>query len=246
MSGRPVLSAAERLEVKARQERRVRRRRLLTRAGWTVAVLAPCVFAGWVLLASPWLVVQKVVVSGEERLATAEVLAAAQVQLGAPLARVDTQSMGRRVRELGPVLSVEIRRAWPDTLELVVVEREPVAAMGKAPSYTLLDETGAHLGLAATLPAGVVVLAVAHPAPGDAVTTAALTVLGDLPRQLRTQVVRVAATTTQDVTLRLRDGRSVIWGGTDQAREKARAVIPLLALRGRVFDVSTPTVVTRR
>lgn len=246
MSPPPVLSAQGRLAQRARDERRAHRRALLRRAGWVLAATAPFVLAGWLLLASPWLVVDEVVVTGAERLTTAEVLAAADVELGLPLARVDTAGVAERVRGLGPVLSVEVDRGWPGTLEVRVVEREPVAAVGRAPSFTLLDATGQRLGTVKAVPAGVVRLGVAHAGPEDAATRAALTVLGDVPAGVRRHLAAIRAVSAEQVTLVLRDGRTVLWGGVEQARAKAAVLVPLLRLKGTAYDVSTPTVVTRR
>jgi cell division protein FtsQ len=48
------------------------------------------------------------------------------------------------------------------------------------------------------------------------------------------------------VTLRLHDGKTVVWGGTDRAAVKARELAILMRDRARYFDVSAPgTVVTR-
>jgi cell division protein FtsQ len=48
------------------------------------------------------------------------------------------------------------------------------------------------------------------------------------------------------VTLTLRDGRTVLWGGADESAAKARVLTALLGRSGTVYDVSTPSVVTVR
>jgi cell division protein FtsQ len=241
-----VLSAQQRLREKASEQRRARRRVQLRRAGRVVAAVAPFVLAGWVLLGSPWLVVHKVVVEGESRLTAAQVLAAADVRLGTPLARVDTAGVAARVRQLGPVAQVHVSRSWPDTLTVAVVERDPVAAAQQGSTWALYDGDGVRLGAAVAPPRGLVRLAVRTPGPRDASTRAALTVLEGLPRQLRVLVTTVQALTPEQVTLVLADRRVVVWGGTGDAQAKATALIALLKMPGRVFDVSSPTVVTRR
>ena len=246
MSRAPVVSAQRRLAERAREERRAHRRAVLRRTGWVAAAAAPFALVAWLLLVSPWFLVDEVVVVGEERLSDAQVLAAADVDLGQPLARVDTAGVARRVGALGPVLSVDVQRGWPGTLEVRVVEREPVAAVGRAPAFTLLDGTGAHLGTVKALPKGVVRLGVRQPGPHDPATLAALTVLDAVPPVVRSHLAAVRALSPEQVTLLLRDGRTVVWGGVDRGREKAAVVVPLLRLPGRVYDVSTPSVVTRR
>lgn len=241
-----VVSAQQRLREKAREEHRTRRRRQLRRTGWVLGAVAPFVLAGWLLLASPWFVVHKVVVRGESRLTLAQVLAAVDVRLGTPLARVDLAAVRARVRELGPVAEVRVSRGWPDTLQVSVVEREPVVAFRQGTGWALYDGGGVRLGSAATQPAGLVRLVVRSPGPQDASTQAALTVLRGLPAALRVQVRTVQALSPEQVTLVLADRRVVVWGGTADAKAKATALLALLAMPGHVYDVSSPTVVTRR
>lgn len=243
---RAVLPAGPRLQERAQAERRAQRRVLLRRGEWVLAAVAPFALAAWVLLGSSWLVVDKVVVSGESRVTADQVLAAAHVRLGTPLARVDTGGVAARVRALGPVASVRVSRVWPHTLRVTVVEREPLVAVGRGKAWTLYDGTGTQLGSATAVPAGLVRLDVAHPGPDDAPTRAALTVLQSLPTALRVQVAVVQASSPEQVGLVLRDGRRVVWGGTSDTRAKATALVALLRLKGQVYDVSSPTVVTRR
>ncbi len=241
-----VVPAGPRLKERARAQRRARRLVLLRRGAWACAAVAPFALLAWVLLGSSWLVVEKVVVSGESRLTAEQVLRAASVRTGTPMARVDTGEVASRIGALGPVASVSVSRAWPRTLKVVVTEREPVAAVGSGRSWTLYDATGTKLGTATSVPAGLVRLVVAHPGPSDAATRAALSVLEGLPKSLRTQVAVVRAGSPEEVGLVLRDGRQVVWGGTSDGAAKATALVALLRLKGRVFDVSSPTVVTRR
>jgi cell division protein FtsQ len=242
----PVVSARPRLEQKARAERRSRRATALRRAAWTVAALAPVALLAWLLLASPWLVVDKVTVKGQQRLTAAQVLAAARVEPGTPLARVDTDAVAARVRALGPVADVTVERGWPSTIEVTVVERVPVVAVPRGKSFVLLDGEGVVVASESKLPAGVIRLLVAHPAPEDRATGSALAVLEALPAALRSLVGAVQAPSPEQVTLVLKDGRTVVWGSVDDSQAKAAVLVPLLKMKGHVFDVTSPDVVTRR
>jgi cell division protein FtsQ len=244
MSSR-VLPAEPRLKQRAQAERRARREVLRRRACWVLAAVTPFALAAWVLLGSSWLVVDKVVVAGESRLTSAQVLAAADVRLGTPLARVDIGAVAARVRRLGPVASVSVTRSWPGTLRVTVVEREPVVAVGRGRSWTLLDGTGEKLGTATGVPAGLATLDVVGAGPADPRTQAALDVLQGLPPALRRLVVVVRAPSVEQVGFVLRDGRSVLWGSASDGASKAAALTALLRMPGRAFDVSSPTIVTR-
>lgn len=247
MSGRPgVVSATPRLAARAQVQRQERKRRLLRRGALALAAAAPLVLLGWVLLGSSLLAVRTVVVTGEARLTAAQVEAAASVVPGTPLARVDTAAVARRVRALGPVAAVSVTRSWPHGLRITVVERVPVVGVQSAAGVALLDAQGVQIAVVPALPAGVLRLQVAQPGRDDPATEAALGVLRGLPKPLRAQVTTVAASTPEQVTLVLRGGRQVLWGGDTDGGVKAAALRDLLKMPGTVFDVSAPGVVTRR
>ena len=241
-----VVSAAPKLEARAQAQRRGRRHTLLKRGGWALSGVAPFVAAAWLLLASPWLVVDRVVVQGQQRLSAEQVLAAAGVAPGTPLARVDTDAVAARVRVLGPVERVTVSRSWPGTLRVTVVERVPLVAVPQGRQFVLLDREGVVVARQSRPPAGVVRLVVAHPSPDDRATSSALTVLQGLPTGLRSLVASVRARTAEEVTLVLKDRRVVVWGGPSDSEAKAAVLVPLLKMKGHVFDVTSPDVVTRR
>jgi cell division protein FtsQ len=243
---RPVVHATPRLQARAQAERAARRRQQATRAGLGLAVVVPVVLLGWLLLSSPLLAVRTVTVSGTERLTADHVRAVADVRVGTPLARVDTGAVVRRVRALPVVAQVSVSRGWPGTLRVRVVERTAVAALVDARGAKLVDGSGVPFATVAGVPAGTVRLQVPHPGPKDATTRSALQVLEDLPASLRSRLRTVQADSPASVTLVLRDGRQVLWGGSGDTGLKARATEVLLKMPGTVFDVSRPGVVTRR
>jgi cell division protein FtsQ len=241
-----VLPAADRLAAKSRAERSARRRRLGRRVGIVVAALAPLGLLAWVLLASPLLAVRTVAVSGTDLLTPAQVRAAADVVRGTPLARVDAGAVVRRVESLRPVAQVRVSRGWPSTLRLQVVERKPVVGVVTARGVTLVDAAGVPFAPAPALPPGLVRLQVASPGPADPTTRAALRVLADLSQQMRARVRIVRAASPSSVTLVLRGGKRVLWGGVGDTALKLQAAEALLKMPGTVYDVSRPGVVTRR
>jgi cell division protein FtsQ len=247
MSGRPkILAAAPRLAAKAAAERSARRRRLGRRAALVAAALLPLALLGWLLLSSPLLAVRTVAVSGTRRLTPAQVRAAADVVRGTPLARVDAAAVVRRVESLRAVAEVHVSRGWPSTLRVRVVERVPVAGVVTASGVQLVDASGLPFAAAPALPAGLVRLQVAKPGPADPATKAALAVLADLSPPMRGRVRIVRAASSSSVTLLLRDGRRVLWGGVGDTTLKLQATEALLRMPGVFYDVSRPGVVTRR
>ena len=242
MSRTPLLQAGPRLAARAEAERSTSRRRRWRRVGLALALALPLALMGWLVLVSPVLGVSTVTVTGQARLSAPEVVTAAALADGTPLARVDTLAVARRLERLSPVASATVTRSWPHTVRIHVVERVPVVAVSRAGGVALLDPAGVQVAVARVAPRGVLPLQSAT----DASTSAALRVLSGLPRPLRNRVAALRASSPEQVTLVLRDGRTVLWGGPVDGQTKASAVLALLRLPGSVYDVSAPGVASRR
>lgn len=240
---RRVVPATPRLEAKAKAERSARRGRVLRRTSNALAVLLPLAALAWVLLASTWLGVERVEVVGEGRLQPDQVVRAAAVEPGTPLARVDTRAVEERVAQLAPVADVAVRRTWPGTLTVQVTERSPAAGVQRESGVMLVDATGVVFATAPAQPKGLVRLQVEAPGPDDPATVAALQVHAALPQALRERVGIVRAASPTSVELHLYDGRRIVWGRPGETATKAAAALALLTKPGSVYDVSAGDVV---
>ena len=96
----------------ARRPRPGRRRRKAVLFALAAVVIAAG--AVWALLGSSLFVVRSVTVTGAGAVPRAEVLRAAGIKPGTPLARVDTAAAARRVEQLTQVQSAQVSRNWPD------------------------------------------------------------------------------------------------------------------------------------
>jgi cell division protein FtsQ len=203
----------------------------------------------WALLGSRLLVVRSVVVTGTHLVSQAEVVAAAGVQPGTPLIRVNAAQVAARVETIGQVRSVQVSKSWPDRLVIAVRERTPAVAVPGHGGFALVDSAGVVVRWAGTRPAGLpLYIGTMPPASlrGDPDLGAAASVLGELPARLRGSVYSVTAPAPDQVTLRLDDGVTVVWGGTDRAAVKAEELAVLMKTHARYYDVSAQgTVVTR-
>lgn len=200
--------------------------------------------AAWLVFFSPVLGVRNVEIVGNVTLAPDVIREAAAVPELHPLATVDLAEVEGRVREIRQVASAKVDRVWPVTLRIEVAEREPVAQIPAGDKIAVVDKTGVVIELRDVAPPMLPVLKVARPAAGDPATMAALDVVRGLPASLAGRVRQVSATTGEDVTLSLSDGRTVVWGGTDRPEAKARILRGLLKRKAEVYDVSSPDVVT--
>jgi len=237
---------------------RTGRRRPRTR--WRAAFFALAGVAivggvGWALLGDRLLVVRSVTVTGTRVLTPEQVISAADVPLGTPLLSVDAGTVTRRVEAAHPVVaSVTVTEDWPDHLAITVTERVPAMAVRMADGgYDLVDPTGVVVRYAKAKPAALPLLVTSLSGSalrGNAAVTAAADVLAELQPWLARQVAEVTVASVPagppQVTLSLRDGKTVQWGSAGNAAQKNRELSVLLPGQARDVDVSAPgTAVTR-
>lgn len=202
-----------------------------------------------VLYDSRLLDVQGVQVEGISTLPETDIVGAAAVPIGAPLASIDLGGVAARVAQVPAVASAVVTRSWPHTVTVTVVERTPVASATTPAGVALVDAGG--LVYPGTPPPGLPRLVFGAVGPDDPSTRSALAALATLPPPIRSQVLTVDATVAGSdvpgqVTFGLTGNRQVVWGTGDRAAEKAAVLVPLLTQPGRVFDVTSPDLPTIR
>ncbi|HEV2928507.1 MAG TPA: FtsQ-type POTRA domain-containing protein, partial [Propionibacteriaceae bacterium] len=129
------------------------RRRLVVLLLLSVVVLLGG--AAWLAYFSPLLVVRQVAVSGQQQLRADQILAAAQVPMGTPLALQDVDAIARRATTLPAVRAASVSRTWPDTITVTVTERRPVLAVRQASGFALVDPEGVAFAESGSMPGGV-------------------------------------------------------------------------------------------
>ena len=224
-------------------------------AFFMLAGVALVVGASWALLGNRLLVVRSVSVTGTAALlAPAQVITAADVPVGTPLLSVNAGAVTRRVEAIRQVASATVSKNWPDQLVISVKERVPAVAVKMAGGgYDQVDASGVIVSYAKAKPAALPLLMTSLPGSGlqgSAAVSTAAAVLAELQPWLAKQVAEVKPTAvaagTEQVTLSLRDGKTVQWGGADNAAQKNRELAILLPGGASDIDVSAPgTAVTR-
>lgn len=220
------------IDLDARRTRAPRRYRLLIALLVTLAIGA----VAWMFWFSSLLTADAVRVVGVDGAPAEQVRAAAAVTLGVPLAQVDTQAIQDRITPLAWVAQVEVRRGWPHDVVIAVTPRTPIALTTAGLG---VDASGA--AFTPITPSTIVLPQVQGSGVG---LVAAMGVLTSLPDDLRTKVVRLSASTRDDVELRLRAGATVIWGSVEQPELKAQVLRALLKRKAKVYDVSAPELPT--
>lgn len=241
----------------ARERARFARRRWRGRLGrWRLillAVVATGVIAGvgWLFWSSDLLAVDRVSVQGASVLTDAEVVRAAGVSPGTPLARVDLDRTAAQVAELAPVADVDVVREWPGTLRIELIEREPVAVVVAEGRYEALDREGVLFRRYARPPArlplvrgGDLPVGPSDGAADGAVRADALrevaSVVVALDRDVAARVDHVEVASLDAIELVLRSGARVRWGSAEESAFKARVLAGLMRVPAAVYDVSAP------
>ncbi|MFI6048353.1 cell division protein FtsQ/DivIB [Nocardia sp. NPDC051321] len=208
-------------------------------------LLGVCVLAivGAVAWFTPVLSVRTVKIDGVVAVPEQQVRDLLEIPSGRSMLRIDTTAVARRVASIPKVRTARVQRVFPSTVRVTVVERTPVLFFDSPQGAHLLDAESVEFAIE-DAPIGVPKLVTDHPASDAPLTRAAVAVLAAVPPALAVQVDEVVARSISDVSLNLKDGRTVLWGGTNDAERKAAVVLPLLTRPGTVFDVSSPNLVT--
>ncbi len=210
-----------------------------------LAAVAIVAGVAWALLDSRFFVVRNIQVTGTHLVSQADVRAAAGIRLGLPLVRVDGAAAARRVEQIRQVQSARVSTQWPDRMTISVTERTPVLAVPGAGGYQLIDKYGVAVEPAAAPPAGLPLLlvpagTVVSALRGSPAVYAAAVIVRELPRSLARSLRAVQASSATDVSLTLRSGVTIVWGGTDRPAAKARELALLMRTHARHYDVSAP------
>jgi cell division protein FtsQ len=229
---------------------------------FALAAVAVIVGVAWLLLGDRVFVVRSVTVTGAHLVPASAVIGAADVPLGTPLSRVNAGAATRRVESIRQVASATVSVDWPDHLAIAVTERVPVMAVRMAGGgYDLIDPSGVIVLFANAKPAGLplfTTLLSGGALRGDPGVSAVSAVLAELAPSLSRTVssLSVAPVPTgpgagssaqsQQVTLSMTGGKTIVWGDPSNAAAKNRELEILLRNGARYVNVSAPgTAVTR-
>lgn len=211
----------------------MRRRRAIRRGLLAFAVAGPPVLSVLAAL-SPLLDVDEIRVVGTKAALDTG------IRRGDRMATLDLHSVRERIAKLSSVKSVVVRRDWPGTVVVEVVERQPAIGVEGGGKVAVYDAEGVEIARGVGVPPNTPLLRVPSGSPSPEVVAAAVTVVRALPAGVRADTAVIVATTVDDITLRLRSGRTVVWGSAERSAEKARILALLLPRGGTRFDLRSP------
>lgn len=192
----------------------------------------------WLVFFSSVLAISGVRVAGTAVLDPRTVRHTAQVPVGTPLATVNLDAIAARVEGLAPVKSVDVSREWPDKVRILVRERQAVAVVERDGRLRGVDEDGV-LFRDYLSPPDLPVIRMSAATHADALAEAAR-VAASLPADLSARVDYVEVRTVDAISLRLHNGRTVLWGSADGSADKAKVLAVLLPQKASLYDVSVP------
>lgn len=208
-----------------------------------LALVGGGVYAVWF---SSWLAVDSIEVSGAQTIDVSEVRASSGIDIGEPLVRVDLAGAERRIGALAVVRSVTVRRQWPNGVLVSIQERVPIAVVEIGTRLRGMDAEGVVFRDYRKAPPGLPRVQTSIGTTSQALREAAK-VVAALPQDLTLQVDHVQVTTIDQISLALKDGRTVIWGSAEDSDTKAEVLGTLLAtVQADTYDVSVPSRPTTR
>lgn len=199
-----------------------------------LAIVATIIYIGWY---SSFLTIKKVEVRGNQVVSTDSILELAQVKPNIQLLRVNISQTSERIKTISQIKAVDVRRGWPATLVIEVVERTPLAVTDIPEGRFLVDETG--LAYQPVTPDINLPLIFGSDAQNRAIGVKAWQ---SYPDWLKTEVVSTTVENPNSIWFLLTSGRRVDWGNLEQANEKAAVLKVLRRMAASTYDVSTPEV----
>lgn len=241
----PMDPRFRRRRIEVRRDQGRRRLRLLL----VLAAVLGLTAVAWLLVRSPFLDVDRVVVEGAAHTPAIGVVRASRVRTGSAMVHVDESDAARRVEGLPWIARANVHLRWPGTVVIDVTERSPFAVTGiDGGNWAVLDESGRVLDRTPVAQPELAVLEGVGPVgtAGSTLATAApaLAVIRALTPQLRARTKSVARTGNGDVELHLTPTGTVRLGPPSDLDTKLRSAERVLAqVDGRnlaLLDVRLP------
>jgi len=243
--GIPVDPRIRRRQIDVRRAEGRRRLWLLSGA----LALAVLVAGGWAATRTTLFDVDRVLVDGAVHTPAEEVRAVANIALGGAMTGIDGSEVSRRLSRLAWVQRTEVRREWPGTVRIRVVERSAAAVTrDDTGGWALVDRTARVLERASEPPPGLPVVEGLSAAgtPGThlaAGASDALAAAASMPPGLAPRVMTVVVA-SGGVELRLSPRGVVRLGTAEGIGDKLRAAHTVLGAVDpntvAVLDVRVP------
>ena len=220
-----------------------RRRRIVF--GISAASFGSLILLVLATIFTPLLAIEKIEVTGVNRLKEKSIVNALTSQLGKPLPTVSASEIASALKVFPLIESYSIVSLPPHTLSIQIIERQPIGVILVGGAKYLYDPAGVRIGISngsENLPE----ITINGAPEKSAQFKAAIEVLLALPAGLLQRVAEINAKSKDDVSLRLRGyaGQKIIWGDGSDSVLKSRVLDALIVNQKKTdrvtFDVSSP------
>jgi cell division protein FtsQ len=217
----------------------------LLRATLTTAVLGYAAYlAATVAIEAQVLQVDRIAVHGNRRLTDEDVQSILAGLPGRNLITTNLEEWRARLLASPWIVDAELRRTFPSTVNVAVIEREPVAAARLSGDLYLIDALGVVIDRYGPEYAELDLPIVDGVGTGAGIDEARAALAGRLLSAVRTapdivrRVSQVDVTDLHNASVLLTGDSAVVWVGEDRFLERLRSYIDLsAALKDRVPDV---------
>lgn len=192
--------------------------------GGVLAVLLLCVGLAFSV---PVFTVKTIAVEGNGHLSQEQVAEASGLVVGENLLRVDARAAASGVAGLPWVKEVTVARSFPSTVHVSLTEREAVAYSDQPDGPHLIDATGNEFVIDLP-PEGAVRLVGGE--SGSVNWQHAIEIAAAIPDELRAQAEEIETADPYNFVIRMKDGRRIIWGASEDNADKARAMATVLKM----------------
>jgi len=219
-------------------------------AASVISILLLAYLLGW----SGLMTINQIKVSGIPKaqkvfnLSAKEVIKLSGIEIGKPIARVNSSSVKRKLLTLPQVLDVKVNRQLPSTVVIELKMRKiEIAVTAPEGGYLVGDSSGVTFAKVKSVPRGIPII---KTSTSKVLLTQTLGVFRSLPVKIQNKVVSIDAKTQDSITFNLTRGIRIIWGGTQEQDLKIEVLNALLAdpknKSVKNFDISSPLAPTVR
>ena len=194
---------------------------------------------------TPLMSVDKIAVTGNQKVATKEIEAAVKHRIGTALPMLSESDIAADLAKFKLIESIALISKPPHSLEVRITERTPISIVVRGSSRYLYDPAGVNLGLATGYEKLPTIIIKDDPKTSKNYRQA-IDVLLALPAQLLDRVAYIQAKSRDNVTMQLRGyaAQTIIWGDSTDSMLKSQVLKALLLKTSpkvrATFDVSSP------
>lgn len=221
-------------------QQRIRRRRAALSIGGCLGIVA--VLAA-VAPFTPVVPMRGINVHGNHVLTEEYVQQLADIAPDTPMGRVDVRRAAQNIAADPWVETVTVSRDWPSSVDVEVTEHVAVAFIAQDDGTHLIDSNGVDFLVAEPPPQAIEL--VGAPVEDAEAMAAVVDIAASISERARNEIAAIDVAPLNHV-LRTNDGRTIVWGASEDNENKSYALEAVLQMEGREFNITNPQLVTSR